>query len=41
MSLFSSCGNSNLVWIGNIPYDASEEDLEQLLSTVGPVASIR
>ena len=41
MSFPTYHGGTNLLWIGNIPYEAREEDLEQLLSTVGPVASVR
>ncbi|CDW56685.1 cleavage stimulation factor, 3' pre RNA, subunit [Trichuris trichiura] len=29
------------VFVGNIPYDASEESLKELFSQVGPVASVR
>uniref|UniRef100_A0A5S6Q0Y7 RRM domain-containing protein n=1 Tax=Trichuris muris TaxID=70415 RepID=A0A5S6Q0Y7_TRIMR len=41
-------GNQNMVersyksvFVGNIPYDASEESLRELFSQVGPVASVR
>lgn len=34
-------GGSNQVWVGNIPYEATEDDLLRLLSSIGPVASIR
>ena len=32
---------SNVVFVGNIPYTASEEQLQEVFETVGPVSSFR
>jgi hypothetical protein len=34
-------GGSNVVFVGNIPYTASEEQLQEVFETVGPVISFR
>ena len=31
----------NVVFVGNIPYTASEEQLQEVFETVGPVSSFR
>ena len=33
--------NKNSVFVGNIPYDATEEDLVNFFEKVGPVISFR
>ena len=33
--------NANSVFVGNIPYTATEEQLEEIFRTVGPVVSFR
>jgi len=34
-------GGSNVVFVGNIPYTASEEQLQEVFEAVGPVISFR
>lgn len=36
-----SGGNSRSVFVGNIPYEATEEQLQEIFSQVGPVMSFR
>ena len=41
MGFGGSSGSSRTVFVGNLPYDASEEQLVSIFSEVGPVASMR
>lgn len=29
------------IWVGNIPYETTEEELKDVMSTVAPVVSVR